>query len=60
MRHAHYEPSTSGWNVVNYRRRQARRRWTHVAVGGVTLLLVGAIAGLVLSVNTDSALNLVR
>ena len=60
MRHVHYEPSTSGWNVVNYRRRQARRRWAHFAVGGATVLLVGAIAGLFLSVNTDAALNLVR
>ena len=55
-----YEPSTSGWNVVRYRRRLARRRTVQWALGGVTLLLVGAIAGLFLTVGTANALSLVK
>jgi hypothetical protein len=55
MRHAHYEPSTSGWNVVHYRRRQTRRRVVRLALGGATLLLAGAIAGLFLSVGPAAA-----
>jgi hypothetical protein len=55
MRHAHYEPSTSGWNVVRYRRRQTRRRVVHLALGGATLLLAGAIVGLFLSVGPAAA-----
>ena len=59
MRYAHYEPSTSGWNAVRYRRRQIRRRVAQVALGGVTLLVAGAIAGLILSVG-PTATNLTR
>ncbi len=59
MRYAHYEPSTSGWNTVRYRRRQIRRRVAQVALGGVTLLVAGAIAGLFLSVG-PTATNLTR
>jgi hypothetical protein len=55
MRHAHYEPSTSGWNVVRYRRRQTRRRVARLALGGATLLLAGAIVGLFLSVGPAAA-----
>jgi hypothetical protein len=60
MRHAHYEPSTSGWNVVNYRRREARRLAVRIALGSVTLLLAGAIAGLVLTAGPIEALRMVR
>ena len=55
MRHAHYEPSTSGWNAVRYRRRQTRRRVVRLALGGATLLLAGAIVGLFLSVGPAAA-----
>jgi len=55
MRHAYYEPSTSGWNVVRYRRRQTRRRVVRLALGGATLLLTGAIVGLFLSVGPAAA-----
>jgi hypothetical protein len=60
LRYAQYEPSTSGWNAVRYRRREARRRIAHFALGGATLLLAGAIAGLVLSVGPVAALDMVR
>ena len=60
MRHAIYEPSTSGWNVVRYRRREARRLYARIAVGGMTLLLAGALAGVYLAVGPDRALQLVR
>jgi hypothetical protein len=60
VRYAPYEPSTSGWNVVRYRRRLARRRTVQWALGGVTLLLAGALAGLFLTVGPSAALNLVR
>ena len=60
MRPTRYEPSTSGWSVVHYRRRQARRRLLRLAVGGATLLLAGAMAGLLLPIPSISAKQLVR
>ena len=60
MRPVHYEPSTSGWHVLLHRRRAMRRRLVRVAVGGATLLAVGAIAGLYLGVDRVAALSLVR
>lgn len=60
MRSTWYEPSTSGWHVVHHRRRQERRRVLQIAVGGVTLLLAGALAGLLLTVGPTQALDLVR
>jgi hypothetical protein len=58
MRPTRYEPSTSGWNVVNHRRRE-RRRIVRLAVGS-TLLLAGAIVGPVLAVGPAQTLDLVR
>jgi len=55
-----YEPSTSGWHVVHHRRRQERRRAVRLAVGGVTLLLAGALASVVVSVGMGSAGSLVK
>ena len=60
MKYAHYEPSTSGWTAVRYRRRQTRRRIAQFAFGGATLLLAGAIVGLFLTVDPATALNLSR
>jgi hypothetical protein len=59
MRRVKYEPSTSGWNTLAYRRRESRRRVAY-AVGGATLLLAGAIAGLLLTVGPAEAISLVR
>jgi hypothetical protein len=53
-----YEPSTSGWSVINHRRRITRRRVMQWSVGGSLVLLAGAIAGLFLLIGPASARGL--
>jgi hypothetical protein len=51
----YYEPSTSGWHRV--RRSAARRRIVGWSMGGVAVLLVGALATFLLLVSPAWALR---